>query len=254
MTKRSTLLIVVGVAVFLLGAGLVVVSLGGNRPRAPATGQVAAVGGTRATLVVTTAAVSAGTSGESLIESKSVALQSVPAAQAKPTDVTTLTALEQQSLVHSLPAGTAIQSSDLSPAAGPVAAPAGDQSVAVTLGSSAAGLAGYLQPGSYVDIYANVVKGGAIAHLPCVVSVAHKVLVLDVSDEVPAYRSNPTSGGRSAPGSITVLLAVTPAQAPTIVYYTSNEQLYLLATNQSGAPVSGACSGMVAGGALAPVS
>lgn len=254
MSKRSTLLIVIGIAVFLLGAGLVVVSLGGHPARGATAGQVSSAGGTRATVVVTTSPVSAGASGESLIESKSVALQSIPASQAKPTDVATLTALQQQSLVHSLPAGTAIQASDLSPAAGPVAAPAGDQSIAVTLGSSAAGLAGYLQPGSYVDIYANVVKGGAIVHVPCVVAVAHKVPVLDVSDAVPAYRSNPTSGGRAAPASITVFLAVTPAQAPTVVYYTSNEQLYLLATNQSSAPPTGACSGMVAGGALAPVS
>lgn len=252
MSKRSTLLIVIGVAVFVLGAGLVVVSLHGGKASG-ATGARTTAAGSSSTLVITTGAVSAGTSGESLIESKRVSLQAVPAGQVSGSDVTSLSQLEQQSLVHSLPAGAVIKTSDLSPDAGPIAAPAGDESIAVTLGSAASGLAGYLQPGSDVDIYANVVKTTEGTHaLPCVTLVASRVQVLDVSDVVPAYRTNPSAAGRSVPNGITVLMAVTPAQAPTIVYFASNEQLYLAASNQSKTAPSGTCVGL-SGGAMVPV-
>ena len=253
MSKRSTLLIVIGVAVFVLGAGLVVVSLHSGSSSRGSSARLTAAGGTTSTLVVTTGPVTAGTSGESLIESKKVSVQSVPSGQVKPSDVTSLAQLEQQSLVHSLPSGTAIQSSDLSPDAGPLAPPKGDESVAVTLPNGAAGLAGYLQPGSDVDIYANVTKTTIGSRpVPCVALVASHIQVLDVSDVVPAYRTNPSSGGRSVPSSITVLLAVTPAQAPGIVFYSANEQMYLTAANQSTTAPSSACVGLD-GGALVPV-
>lgn len=238
---------------FVLGAGLVVVSLHGGKANGATAARISGSGSSSATVVVTTGAVSAGTTGESLIESKSVALQTVPVAQAKATAVTSLSSLEQQSLVHSLPAGTQLQAADLSPDAGPIDPPKGDESIAVTLSSAAAGLAGYLQPGSDVDVYGNVVKTTIGAHpVPCITLVASKIEVLDVSNVVPAYRTNPTSGGRSLPSNITVLLAVTPAQAPAIVYYASNEQIYLAASNQSTAVPSSTCSGLN-GGALVPV-
>lgn len=253
MSKRSTWLIVVGVAVFVLGAGLVVISLHGGSSNSKGSARLTAAGGATSSLVVTTGPVTAGTSGESLIESKKVTIQSVPVGQIKPADVTSLAALEQQSLVHSLPSGTVIQASDLSPDAGPLAPPKGDESIAVTLPNGASGLAGYLQPGSDVDIYANVTKTTTgPAAVPCVTLVASRVPVLDVSDVVPAYRTNPSSGGRAVPSSITVLLGVTPAQAPGIVYYAANEQMYLTASNQATATPSGTCVGLK-GGALVPV-
>ena len=253
MSKRSTLLIVIGVAVFVLGAGLVVVSLHAGNSSQGTPDRLTAAGGATSTLVVTTGPVPAGTSGETLIESKKVALQSVPSGQVKPSDVTSLTDLEQQSLVHSLPSGAVIQASDLSPDAGPLAPPKGDESIAVTLPSGAAGLAGYLQPGSDVDIYVDVTKTTVTpGSVPCVTLAAARVPVLDVSDVVPAYRTNPSSGGRAVPSSITVLLAVTPAQAPGIVYDAANEQMYLAASNQATATPSSTCVGL-RGGALVPV-
>jgi hypothetical protein len=84
--------------------------------------------------------------------------------------------------------------------------------------------------------------------------VAPSVEVLDVSDEVPAYRSDPVVGGRSVPDSITVLVSVSPTLAPSMVYYAENDQLYLVASGQSKVAASNTCSGLVAGGGLVPVS
>lgn len=256
MSKRSTLLIVIGVAVFVLGAGLVVVSLHAGNGRSTTQARDTAAYGSTSEVVVTTGPVAAGTTGESLIESKGVTLEAVSGRQFSPNDVTSLSILEQESVVHPLAAGTPIQTSDLSVDAGPLSPPKGDESLALTFSSSASGLAGYLQPGDHVDVYANVIKDtskpGAAA-LPCVALVAPKVEVLDVSDVVPAYRTNPSGGGRQSPGSITVLVAVTPAQAPAMVFYTSNEQLYLVASDQADVAPTDICAGLVSGSALVPV-
>ena len=257
MAKRSTMLIVIGVAVFVLGAAVVVVSLhahANGTTKAEVTGD----SGLHTAVVVATSSVAAGTSGESLIESKSVALEPVPAREFSADDLTSLASLEQESLLRSLPAGTPVQASDLSADTGPLTPPSGYESIALTLDSGASGLAGYLQPGSDVDVYANVIKASNTVNgsvqLPCVALVAPSVEVLDVSDEVPAYRSDPVVGGRSVPDSITVLVSVSPTLAPSMVYYAENDQLYLVASGQSKVAASNTCSGLVAGGGLVPVS
>lgn len=250
MSKRSTVLIVIGVAVFVVGAGLVLVSLGTRGGNSPNRANLTSIAGQP--VVITTGAVPAGTTGETLIESGKVVLQRIPSREYSADDVTSLTQLEQQSLVRGLGPGTPVQTSDLSPSAGPLAPPKGDESVAVTLNSGAAGLAGYLQPGDDVDIYGNLIKGSGNLTLPCVTMIATKVEVLDVSNEIPAYRSNPTSAGRTVPGSITVLLAVKPDQAPQVVFYADDEQLYLVATNQASVTASGSCSAVAANGSLVP--
>lgn len=257
MAKRSTMLIVIGVAVFVLGAAVVVVSLhahANGTTKAEVTGD----SGLDTAVVVATSSVAAGTSGESLIESKSVALEPVPAREFSADDLTSLASLEQESLLRSLPAGTPVQASDLSADTGPLTPPSGYESIALTLDNGASGLAGYLQPGSDVDVYANVIKASNTVNgsvqLPCVALVAPSVEVLDVSDEVPAYRSDPVVGGRSVPDSITVLVSVSPTLAPSMVYYAENDQLYLVASGQSKVAASNTCSGLVAGGGLVPVS
>lgn len=256
MAKRSSLLVVVGVAVFILGAGLVLVSLHTGTGSSPTRAQTTAAYNGRTTVVITKSAVPAGTSGEALIESGRVALEPAPGRGPAPDAVTSLSTLEQQSVVHPLAAGSEITMSDLSPDAGPLAPPKGDETVAITLNSAAAGLAGYLQPGDDVDVYGNVIKKASTATataVPCVALVAPKLPVLDVSDVVPAYRTNPANGGRTVPGTVTVLVAVTPAQAPALVYYASNEQLYLVGSHDATVAPSATCSGLVGDGTLVPV-
>jgi Flp pilus assembly protein CpaB len=254
VSKRSTVLIVIGVAVFILGAGLVVVSLHTHSSNSTSAEETASLG-SRTPVVVVTSPVAAGTSGETLIESKAVALQQVPAKQYSSDDLTSMSALEGQTIVHALAPGTPLSASDLSADAGPLAPPAGDESIALTLGSAQSGLAGYLQPGDNVDIWGNVIKttGGGNLPNPCVSLVAPKVEVLDVSDVVPAYRSDPSSTCRTVPTTETVLVAVTPQQAPALVFYASNEQLYLVASGQTTVPPSSVCAGILNSGAVVPV-
>ena len=252
MSKRSTVLIAIGMAVFIVGAGLVLVSLHAKGGSSTKKANLTSVQG--ADVVVTLTPVAAGTTGETLVESGTVKVErvsgSVPA-----NAISSLAQLQTQSVAHSLAAGSAIQTTDLSASSGPLSVPNGDESVAVTLNTGQASLAGYLQPGQNVDIFSNVVKvsSGTLSSSPCVDLVAPKVEVLDVSTEVPPFSSAPSAAGRTVPGSVTVLLAVSPQLAPKIVFYAMNEQLYLVATDGANPAASAACYG-VSASSVVPVS
>ena len=252
MSKRSTVLIAIGMAVFIVGAGLVLVSLHAKGGTPSKRANLTSVQG--ADVVVTLAPVAAGTTGETLVQSGKVKVERV-AGSTSPDAISSLAQLQTQSVAHSLAAGTEISMSDLTASSGSLAVPAGDESVAVTLNTGQASLAGYLQPGQNVDIFSNVVKvsSGTLSSSPCVDLVAPKVEVLDVSSEVAPFSSSPSAAGRNVPGSVTVLLAVAPELAPKIVFYAMNEQLYLVATDGAKPAASNTCFG-VSGSSVVPVS
>ena len=259
MSKRSTVLIAIGMAVFIVGAGLVLVSLHGKGSSSPKRANLTATQGSQGVdVVVTTSAVSAGTTGETLVESSKVKLERVASSAAAADYVTSFAQLQMSSVNHSLAAGTPIQTTDLSPSSGLLPVPAGDQSVTITLNSAQAALAGYLQPGQKVDLYSNISKissSGANQTnqaLPCVTLVASQITVLDVSNIAAPYNSA-SPGGRSVPSNVTVLLAVTPQQAPAVVFHAVNEALYLVASDQTSVPASNTCFGYTGSGSVVPV-
>jgi Flp pilus assembly protein CpaB len=258
VSKRSTLLIVIGVAVFVVGTGLVLVSLKGHPAKSTTAAQFTSANGMPLQVVVANSAIPAGTTGESLIQSKQVSLKTVPSKDYSSDDLTSFSSLANDSLVHPITAGTPIQSSDLQQATGAIPAPSGDETMALTLNTSAAALAGYLVPGDNVDVFANVTKttqgpGTASLPTPCVTLVAPHVEVLDVSDVVPAYRGTQQANGRVAPGSETILVAISPAQAKTLVFYTSFEQLYLVGSQTTQSATDSTCYGLTNSPALVPV-
>jgi Flp pilus assembly protein CpaB len=257
VSKRSTVLIAIGMAVFIVGAGLVLVSLHGKGNSSPKKANLTAVGGSQGVdIVVTTAAVPAGTTGETMVEAGKVKLERVATSPANAGYVTSFAELQTSSVNHSLAAGTPIQTTDLSPSTGLLPVPAGDQSLTVTMNSAQAALAGYLQPGQKVNLYSNISKlsgsGASPANqaLPCVTLVAPQATVLDVSAEAAPYSG---SGGRTVPSGVTVLLAVTPQQAPAVVFNAMNESLFLVASDQTSVPASDSCYGYTGGGSVVPV-
>jgi Flp pilus assembly protein CpaB len=257
VAKRSTLLVAIGVLVFLLGAGVVVLSL--HKHAASGQDQAASGAASHTAVVVASTNLAKGTTGETLIASRKVSLQAVPAKEYSSADLTSLSALDQQTLNRPIAAGQAIQPADLSVEAGVLAPPPGQESMVLTLTNAASGLAGYLQPGSKVNVYGEVTKlpTGATASrfsLPCVTLVEPNVEVLDVSDAVPPYVSNPSAAGRTAPSTVTALVAVTPTEAMKLVYYTTNEELYLAEAATSKVSVTGACSSLKSSTDLTPAS
>ena len=104
------------------------------------------------------------------------------------------------------------------------------------------GLAGYLQPGSRVDVYANITKVSAGSSttstlpLPCTELAMANIQVLDVESTVPSYASHPTSAGRTIPPSETLLLAVNSGQARNLQFLAQNETLSVVQTQKDANP------------------
>jgi Flp pilus assembly protein CpaB len=122
------------------------------------------------------------------------------------------------------------------PTAATVTVPADKQGLVVSL-PVAQGLGGYVSPGDTVNIYANVskvtedklVKTGLIS--PCTGLVEPNVLVLDVNPRPAQKSGNQSSTASTQPtgqsANVTYLLAVDPNVARAIIFFQSNESLYL---------------------------
>jgi Flp pilus assembly protein CpaB len=111
--------------------------------------------------------------------------------------------------------------------------------VTLTL-SGASGLAGYLQPGARVDVYANITKPSSGASsttpLPCTELAMANIQVMDVQSAVPSYASHRSAAGRTIPASETLLLAVTASQARTLQFLADNETVSVVQTQQNTNP------------------
>ena len=106
-------------------------------------------------------------------------------------------------------------------------------------------LAGYLQPGSRVDVYANIKSlstapnAAASANslpVPCTELAMSDIQVLDVESTVPSYSSHPTSAGRTIPASETLLLAVSPSNARSLEFLSQNEAVSVVQTQKDASP------------------
>ena len=146
-----------------------------------------------------------------------------------------------QVLTQAVKKGQAISSTQLSPSASSISVPTGLDAVTVTL-TGTNSLAGYLQPGSRVDVYANVTKTSANSGasstlpLPCTELAMANVQVLDVQSTVPSYAGHRSTSGRTIPASETLLLAVNPSQSSTIEFLSQNESLSVVQTQQDANP------------------
>ena len=101
-------------------------------------------------------------------------------------------------------------------------------------------LAGYLQPGSRVDVYANITKVSTGSNpglpVPCTELAMSNIQVLDVSSTAAPYAGHRTASGRTVPASETVLLAVTGQQAQTVEFLQQNETLSVVQPQQGATP------------------
>lgn len=225
MHKRSNLLLLVGVAAFVVGAALVVSILRNDDDGAP-TADAGKV-------LVAAEAIPEGTSGADILSKQLVTLRSVPD-DARSQDVLTDPAqLSGRVLDVGLSAGEQLRSSALRPVAlrsGAITIPPGKQGVAVQLPFVAGG-AGYVGPGDLVNIYGNVQAerdGQAITKL-----VLGNVKVLDVSNEI-APRVQ-TGEERAGGANVTYLLALDANEAERVIYIAANAQPWLALANGDGA-------------------
>jgi Flp pilus assembly protein CpaB len=229
----------IGVILFIAGSAIAYASVEGASKKAGSSANV--VPSVTTSAVVAKVNIPAGTTGQSMISSGLVAIELIPTKSYAPTDLGSLSGLANEVLTTPVTKGHAISSAQLSASASSISLPTGMDAVTVTL-SGTDGLAGYLQPGSRVDVYANITKvstasaASSTLPLPCTELAMSNIQVLDVESTVPSYASHRTAAGRTIPANETLLLAVNSSQARNIEFLSQNETLSVVQTQNDTNP------------------
>jgi Flp pilus assembly protein CpaB len=246
--KRQTLILVaIGVILFIAGSGIAYASIQGAAKKTSNGSTIVAPVSTAA--VVAKSDIPAGTTGQAMVSQGLVAIVQIPTKTYSPSDLSTLTGLTDEVLTADVTKGHAISSLQLRASTSAISIPTGLDAVTVTMSGTDA-LAGYLQPGSRVDVYANITKvstDSAVTStlpLPCTELAMANIEVLDVESTVPSYSSHPSATGRAIPTSETLLLAVNPANTRTLEFLSQNESVSVVQTqNDASPPPQGQCIG-----------
>ena len=237
MKKQTLILVVIGVILFVAGGAIAYASV--EKASKQGNGQV--VSGTTTSAVVAKQNIPAGTTGQAMVSQGLVALQLIPTKSYSPADLQSLQALTDEALTSPVPKGSAINSTELIASTSSISVPQGLNAMTVTL-SGAGDLAGYLAPGSHVDIYANITKittssqAASTLPTPCTELAMANIQVIDVSQTSPPLSGSKASTGRTIPTSETLLLALTPSQARSLQFLTQNETISAVQTQSDANP------------------
>ena len=242
MKRQTLILVMIGVILFIAGSGIAYASVKGASKSAGTGATVAPVS---TSAVVAKKDIPAGTTGQEMVSSGLVALELIPTKSYTATDLASVSGLNDEVLTAAVTKGHAISSTELTASTSSISLPTGMNAATVTL-SGTNGLAGYLQPGSRVDVYANIkslssganatVASGSTLPVPCTELAMADIQVLDVQSTVPSYTSKPSATGRTIPANETLLLAVTPSNARALEFLSQNESVSVVQTQKDASP------------------
>jgi Flp pilus assembly protein CpaB len=231
--KQTLILVVIAAILFVAGSVIAYASVrGASKSTNAGTNTVAS---TTTSAVVATKDIPAGTTGQAMVSNGWVAIQLVPTKSFVPSDLTSLQALNDEVLSGAIKKGQAVTATELDASTSAISVPVGLDAMTINVPGTAA-LAGYLQPGARVDVYANITKvsnnsaASATLPVPCTELSMADIQVIDVSSTSPSLAGTKGSGGRTLPSSETVLLAVTSGQARTLSFLSQNETVSLVQT------------------------
>jgi pilus assembly protein CpaB len=217
MKKKSNVLLLAGALAFVVGAGVVVATVGGSSDAVAADDVASEV-------LVAREPVPAGTTVDVALEQGLLTAQEMDLDDRAADAVSSVTGLAGRIVDDALAPGQQLTMSSLRPAtlrAATIAIPAGKQGVAVELPFVPGG-GGYVGAGDRVNVYGNMPHddGRAVAEL-----LLQNVEVLDVSTEVAPR----VTGGeeRASASVITYLLALDLNEAQRVIDAASNAQLWL---------------------------
>jgi Flp pilus assembly protein CpaB len=246
--KRQTLILVlIGAILFIAGSAIAYASVQGASKHGGSSVVQAPV---TTSAVVAKANIPAGTTGSAMVSQNMVALELVPTKSYSPNDLSSLEGLSDEVLTSAIHKGEAISSGQLMASTSSISVPTGLDAMTVTI-TGAQALAGYLQPGEHVDVYANITKvstnsaASSTLPLPCTELAMADIQVLDVSSTSPSLSGTKAAeGGRTIPPSETLLMALSPTQARTLTFLSQNEAISVVQTQQDTVPpVVGQCIG-----------
>jgi len=269
--QRSNLIILFGIAFFLIGGAIVYLLVTEDED----SGGTAASAAGQVTVFVAAQDIPANTNGSEVIEQGLLATEQVAAGSQPVGAITTAGGLDNQIFVVGVPEGEVITSSQLAVRSlSNISVPEGYDGIAVTLPYTNGG-AGYVAPGDTVNVYglygtsdgaAGLTTGAAAAAegspVPRTELILTNVLVLDVSAQDPRSTTATTAPEQAQATSVsrqtsqaplTYLLALRPTDAERVVQVSQFAQLYLSLTAEGAAPA-GDTPGADGGSVLDPVS
>jgi Flp pilus assembly protein CpaB len=267
--QRSNLIILFGIAFFLVGGAIVFLVLsdeddGGGSDGGTANGEAAVA------VLVAAADIPANTLGSDAIEQGLLTTEQVSVASQPVGALTSADALENKIFAVAVEEGTAVTATQLATRSlSNVQVPEGFDGVAVTIDYTNGG-AGYVAPGDTVNVYgvfgneggdAGIAASGAELPLPRSELILTNVLVLDVSaqqgtsvQQAPAAQGQDATLGRQPLNTpLTYLLALRPTDVERVVQATSFADLYLSLTAEN-APNVTDTPGVAGDTVTAPVS
>lgn len=272
MRQRSNLIILFGIAFFLIGGAIVYLLVTEDEDGGSGT----AMGAGQVTVFVAAQDIPPNTTGADVIEQGLLATDQVDAGAQPVGAITTAGGLDNQIFVVGVPEGEVITSSQLAVRSlSNISVPEGFDGVAVTMPYVNGG-AGYVAPGDTVNVYglygASDEAAGLLAPagaadgtpLPRTELILTNVLVLDVSaqearstvttlppEQQPAQQTTVSRQGLETP--LTYLLALKPTDAERIVQVSQFADLYVSLTAPEAAPA-GDTPGADGSTVLEPVS
>jgi Flp pilus assembly protein CpaB len=226
--QRSNLIVVLGVAVFVLGVAATFLILRNDNNSSTSSNNTVAV-------LYAKGNIPAGTSGSAAFSSGLVETRQVPASSRPPAALTLPSELSGKTAVRAIAAGqplTIDQFVTPQTVIGTVNIPVGKQALAVQM-AKVPGVAGFAGAGDKIDIF-------AITKQPTVPRVDFQVNLVMQQVEVLSVNGTTLAAAPGQPGGegLVFLLAVSPDQAARLVYLTNFQTLYfsLLPKNQGPVP------------------
>ena len=247
MRKRSNLIVIIGVAVFVIGAGatFLVVRSGNDGGKGDKT-----AGAAQSSVLYAAKDIPSGITGAQAVEAGYVKTRSVAASARPGGAITDQSELAGMKAVANVPAGTLLTENQFAApqtTLGAVKIPDGKMALAVSLGP-APGVAGFAAAGDRIDIF-GVLKEGPGS--PSAKLIMQNTEVLSVNPSgATAVAAAAAAASAAAP---TFLLAVTAQEAERLVFYTSFNALYFSLVSKD-APTVGSTPGSSAADALKQLS
>lgn len=234
MRARSNLLVLLGIAFFVVG-GVIVYLLTSD------DGGSSAADAGRVTIVVGSTDIEPGALADELIAAGQLRTDEVAATAVPSGAVGSLNQLVGATFVQGFAAGQPLTTAGLQLPSRTFEVPEGFDAVAVQL-DFVGGAAGYVDAGDRINLYAALQSTLASPDLWRAELLLSNVEVLDVNLTIPPRRgAAPDPSGSTAPRSssndITYLLALRPVDVERVVWATEFEGLYASLTASDAAPV-----------------
>ena len=232
MRNRSNLLVLLGIAFFVVGGIIVYVLTNDDDGDNTSSGSPV-------TVIVAANDISAGSLANEMIDQGNLKEEEVPADQLVPGAIQSINQLQGATFVQGFAGGQQITASGLQNVGRTFEVPAGYEAIAVQLDFVGGG-AGYVSVGDRVNIFgAFSDRYGLSTPAPHSELILTNVEVLDVSLNIPARRGQSVDDAtvpRQSSDSITYLLAVKTQDAEKLVFTTEFHSLYATLTAPDAPP------------------